>query len=240
MRCGLFGKLGAKRDFIALATPRKFLEAWEPWLQACVSASRHQLQDKWQSAFLTAPIWRFWLGADICGATVAGAIMPSVDGVGRYYPLTLLAVANPELSIPSPDLDAQNDWFLAAEELLLSTLDQTNSFESISSALESLSSPLTQAVVSRTDEIFALGENMVGTVSTGQTFQTALSTVRQVNHGSSAAATFWWTAGGGDFPSVALCCRGMPDPFQYAIMLTGAFEEHRVKDTIPNDISGSS
>ena len=35
MRCGLFGKLGAKRDFIALATPRSFLEAWEPWVQSC-------------------------------------------------------------------------------------------------------------------------------------------------------------------------------------------------------------
>ena len=37
MRCGLFGKLGSKRDFIALATPRKFLEVWEAWMQACLS-----------------------------------------------------------------------------------------------------------------------------------------------------------------------------------------------------------
>jgi type VI secretion system protein ImpM len=43
MRCGLFGKLSAKRDFIALATPRAFLEIWEPWVQASLSASRHQL-----------------------------------------------------------------------------------------------------------------------------------------------------------------------------------------------------
>jgi len=92
MRCGLFGKIGAKRDFIAIATPRSFLEAWEPWVQAALSASRHQLGPGWQQAFLTAPVWRFWLGAAICGTTVAGAIMPSLDGVGRYYPLTLHAV----------------------------------------------------------------------------------------------------------------------------------------------------
>ncbi|XUJ35146.1 type VI secretion system-associated protein TagF [Bradyrhizobium japonicum] len=51
MRCGLFGKIGAKRDFIAIATPRSFLEAWEPWVQAALSASRHQLGPGWQQAF---------------------------------------------------------------------------------------------------------------------------------------------------------------------------------------------
>ncbi|MHC2697315.1 type VI secretion system ImpM family protein [Bradyrhizobium liaoningense] len=81
MRCGLFGKIGAKRDFIAIATPRSFLEAWEPWVQSALSASRHQLGPGWQQAFLTAPVWRFWLGAAICGTTVAGAMMPSLDGV---------------------------------------------------------------------------------------------------------------------------------------------------------------
>jgi type VI secretion system protein ImpM len=119
MRCGLFGKLSAKRDFIALATPRKFLEVWEPWMQACMSASQHQLGQDWQNAYLTAPLWRFWLGADLSGATVTGVFMPSVDGVGRYYPLTLLAVAESALSLPPPDLDTQESWFATAEEFLL-------------------------------------------------------------------------------------------------------------------------
>ena len=65
MRCGLFGKLPAKRDFIALFAPRDFLDVWEPWMQSSISASREKLLDGWQQAFLTAPIWRFWLGAEI-------------------------------------------------------------------------------------------------------------------------------------------------------------------------------
>ena len=104
MRCGLFGKLGAKRDFIALATPRSFLEAWEPWMQACLSASRHHLGEGWQQAFLTAPVWRFWLGAEICGTTVMGAVMPSLDGVGRYYPLALHAMADADAPPGTPGL----------------------------------------------------------------------------------------------------------------------------------------
>ena len=111
MRCSLFGKLPAKRDFIALFAPRAFLNAWEPWMQASMSASRQSLGDAWQQAFLTAPIWRFWLGAEICGAPVVGAIMSSLDGVGRYHPLTIFAVADPAAPIRPPDLDAQEDWF---------------------------------------------------------------------------------------------------------------------------------
>jgi len=221
MRCGLFGKLGAKRDFIALATPRRFLETWEPWVQACMSASRHRLGDGWQNAFLTAPVWRFWLGADIAGATVAGAIMPSLDGVGRYYPLTLLAVADPSYSIPPPDLDPQDQWFAAAEEFLLSTLDQAKSFDEISAALDAMPTPRMEATIGGSKETAAIGEAMVGMVTAGRTFQDSLLMLRQSNHWSSAAASFWWTEGGGDFPPMALCSRGMPDPFRYTSMLTG-------------------
>ncbi len=224
MRCGLFGKLGAKRDFIALATPRSFLETWEPWVQACVSASRHQLDGRWQDAFLTAPVWRFWLGADICGTTVAGAVMPSVDGIGRYYPLTLLAAADPETSIPPPDLDAQDDWFGIAENFLLSTLDQNAPFETITSALDALSVPQAQNSLMVSSEILSVGDNMVGAISAGKSFKDALFMLRCANYGAYAAASFWWTAGGGDFPPMGLCCRGMPDPFRYSAMLTGKLD----------------
>jgi type VI secretion system protein ImpM len=221
MRCSLFGKLGAKRDFIALATPRRFLETWEPWVQACMSASRHQLGDQWQNAFLTAPVWRFWLGADISGATVIGAIMPSVDGVGRYYPLTLLAAADPSYSIPPPDLNTQDQWFAVVEEFMLSTLDQASSFDDISTALDTLPAPLIEATISSSAEILAVGDTMVGIITAGKTFQDSLLMLRRSNHESLAAASFWWTEGGGSFPPMALCSRGMPDPFRYSNMLTG-------------------
>src|SRR5882724_8524902 len=141
MRCGLFGKLGAKRDFIALATPRSFLEAWEPWMQSSLSASRHQLGERWQQAYLTAPIWRFWLGADICGNSVIGAFMSSLDGVGRYFPLTLFARADDNAAIPPPEFGAQDDWFDSAEALLMSTLDHDANFEAMTAGLGTLAPP---------------------------------------------------------------------------------------------------
>ena len=144
MRCGLFGKLPAKRDFIAVVAPRALLDKWEPWMQSSISASRDDLDKDWQQAFLTAPIWRFWLGADICGTTVTGAFMSSLDGVGRYYPLTIFACADAGSPIPPPDIDAQDEWFTVSEQFLLSTLEKETAFETITAALERLAPPVCQ------------------------------------------------------------------------------------------------
>jgi len=225
MRCGLFGKLSAKRDFIALATPRHFLEAWEPWLQASLSASRHQLGDQWQQTFLTTPVWRFWLGAAVCGTTVAGAIMPSLDGVGRYYPLTLHAVADADAPIISPDIDAQDEWFGVAETFLLSTLDHDAVFEDVSSALDRFDVPRTHPPAAGDGKVVGLGKGMTGMISTGDGFGTALSRLRAASPDVYAAASFWWTTGGGDFPPLALSCRGLPDPYRYSTLLNGNLGE---------------
>jgi len=218
MRCGLFGKLASKRDFIALATPRTFLEIWEPWTQACLSASRHQLGGGWQNAFLTAPVWRFWLGAEICGTSVAGAIMPSLDAVGRYYPLTLHAIADEATSIALPDTDAQDSWYEEAERFLLATLDPAASFDITAAALEQIR-PAALQPETATD--FAIISDLVGTMPGDDGFAASLATLRSANPGIYAAGTFWWTAGGAGFGSMALSCRGLPDPYHYSILLTG-------------------
>ncbi|MEW6643201.1 MAG: type VI secretion system-associated protein TagF [Pseudomonadota bacterium] len=223
MRCGLFGKLSAKRDFIALATPRAFLEVWEPWLQAALSASRHQLGERWQQAFLTTPVWRFWLGSTICGTTVTGAIMPSLDGVGRYYPLTLHAVADVGAALPPPQIDPQEEWFVDAETLLLGTLDRDATFEQVSAALERLAAPRTLALEAANEAIIPLGETMAGTVATQDSLTSSFAALIAANPDVYAAASFWWTGGGGDFPPLALSCRGLPDPFRYSTLLTGDF-----------------
>jgi type VI secretion system protein ImpM len=141
MLCSLYGKVPAKRDFIAVRAPREFLNAWEPWLQAAISASRTTLGNDWQPAFLTAPIWRFWLGADICGRSVIGAFMSSLDGVGRYFPLTLFACADEDAAIPPPEYGAQDGWFDKVETFLMSTLDQGAQFETMTAQLGALPPP---------------------------------------------------------------------------------------------------
>ncbi|MBW8715893.1 MAG: type VI secretion system-associated protein TagF, partial [Variovorax paradoxus] len=44
----------------------------------------------WTSHYLEAPVWCFALGPQVVGEGAwIGVLMPSVDGVGRYFPFTL-------------------------------------------------------------------------------------------------------------------------------------------------------
>jgi type VI secretion system protein ImpM len=225
MRCGLFGKIQAKRDFIAVGTPRSFLDVWEPWTQSAISASRSQLGREWQPAFLTAPVWRFWLGSDLCGKTVLGATMASMDGIGRHFPLTLIALASETESLAPPEIDPQDRWFAAAESFLYMTLEKDCSFEDIKLALESL--PLPAAVKPGEAPQGALqlsrGASLARVASAS--FVNAFANARAAGHGLIyASTTCWWTAGGENYAPLTLTALRMPDPYLYAGMLTGRFE----------------
>jgi type VI secretion system protein ImpM len=233
MRCCLYGKVAAKRDFIAISAPREFLNAWEPWLQGAISASRTTLGDKWQPAFLTAPIWRFWLGADICGTSVVGAFMSSLDGVGRYFPLTLFACADDDAAIPPPEFTSQDDWFEAAEAFLMSTLNHDANFEAMTAALSALPPPFQelQKVLAQGSggdpngqEVLFQAVPQALLAARGQSFTEVFGSIRRRDYARIyAGSTFWWTVGGEGIASVALSGKGMPDPFLFAAMLTGQF-----------------
>lgn len=222
MRCGLFGKLPAKRDFISVAAPREFLTPWERWLQGGLSASRARLGADWQEAFLRAPIWRFWLGSDVCGASALGAFMPSVDEVGRYFPLTLVACSTDAAAIPPPELDPQEAWFAAAEGLLLQALDAPP-FESLVAALDGLAPP--SCAPGRAGGATRLAGGGVLVEAEPAALPERLGAVRRLDHERAyAACSFWWTAGGEGFAPQAIAEQRLPDPYLFASMLTGRFE----------------
>jgi len=223
MPAGLYGKLPAKRDFVAANVSRRLLEVWEPWLQASVATSRQMLGEGWRDAYNSAPIWRFWLGADLCGVATIGAFMPSLDRVGRYFPLTLLACADHGATIPPPEFDSQDDWFKAAEDFLISTLDHEKTFEAAVQDLNELAMPL-QTKLAPAADVFADRNATVSIKNDERRFSEVFASLRQVDHGNIyAGTTFWWTAGGEDFAPKAFCAKRMPDPFLFASMLTGQF-----------------
>lgn len=90
---GLFGKLPARGDFVRVGLPGQFVTPWDAWLQDVVAGSRDRLGAVWLDAWLEAPVWRFALAPGLCGPQAAlGVLLPSVDRVGRYFPLTLAAL----------------------------------------------------------------------------------------------------------------------------------------------------
>jgi type VI secretion system protein ImpM len=113
--CGWYGKLPALGDFATRRLPREMVDRCDAWLSAGLAASRRELGGEWLDLYLTAPIWRFSWPADLTGDTVwVGVLMPSVDRVGRYFPLLLAApcpVARPdEAAGAKAGSDALDDW----------------------------------------------------------------------------------------------------------------------------------
>jgi type VI secretion system protein ImpM len=111
---GFHGKIPGRGDFVQAGLPRAFTDPWDSWMQRMVAASRAVLGEAWRSAWLEAAVWRFVLSSGICGpGAVIGLWMPSVDRVGRYFPLTLAAVAR---DADTRGLLREGGGFLAAAE----------------------------------------------------------------------------------------------------------------------------
>jgi type VI secretion system protein ImpM len=145
--------------------------------------------------------------------------------VGRYYPLALHAIADADAPILPPDVDTQDEWFGVAEDFLLSTLARDSTFDAISSQLDGLAVPRTRSRAAAETGTVLLGEGMAGMVADGTDFATALASLRVAGPEVYAAASFWWTAGGGNFRPLAVSCRGLPDPYRYSTLLTGDLRE---------------
>ncbi|MDR3494056.1 MAG: type VI secretion system-associated protein TagF [Ancalomicrobiaceae bacterium] len=225
MRCGLFGKLPVKRDFIAEAVPRGFLQPFETWMQGAMGASRMALGSRWQDTYLQAPLWRFWLGASHCSGTVIGAFMPSIDGVGRYFPLTVMAMADEGRVIAPPIEDSQASWFDAVETFLLSTLDEGVGFDVVLAALEALPAPAQRQAAEGRDGVIAKPDGTIIVLSGDTDADATLRRLQAADDESlMGAGTFWWTIGGNEIKAIALSCRRLPDQQLFSGFLTGRFE----------------
>ena len=119
---GLFGKLPSRGDFVQLGLPGSFVRPWDAWLQQVMAGSREGMGDAWLPAYLESPVWRFVLPGGMCGeGAVLGLLMPSVDRVGRYFPLTLAAVFPPGAGVPAAD--AAGRWLEVCETAGRAALD---------------------------------------------------------------------------------------------------------------------
>jgi len=111
---GWFGKLPGMGDFAHRRLPDAFRETWDHWLHDGLMRLRERHAD-WSTRYLEAPLWCFVLGRGVVGDRCwLGVLMPSVDGVGRYFPFTV-AIAFDVGDVP-PDI--LRWWALAAQAAL--------------------------------------------------------------------------------------------------------------------------
>ena len=129
---GWYGKLPSLGDFASRRLPDAFVHAWDEWLQHGMACAQEQLgQEAWLARYLVAPIRRFWLAPQLLGeAACAGLLMPSVDRVGRHFPLTLV--------VPGAGLAqaiAAREWFAQLDATARQVLDTGYTVEAFEAAL---------------------------------------------------------------------------------------------------------
>jgi type VI secretion system protein ImpM len=217
MQCGIFGKLPAKRDFISYNIRRPFLNAWEGWLQAAVAESRHAMGDRWTGIFLTQPIQHFWCGPGVFGQAVAGAIMPSVDGVGRYFPLSICAVETGDGWPAPPEFGVLDNWLAACDTALLGQLEDGAEFEA-SRILDRVGLP--PAIMPTPSH---QGEDPVHIWSEGSgTLQPAFAALYASDCVRlNSQRGIWWTSGSKTQPPQLITTRGLPQPSLWITFMTG-------------------
>lgn len=132
---GWYGKMAMLGDFASRRLPQAFVDLCDGWLAKGIEASRVQLGDRWLDVYLHGPIWRFaWAPGIVDGGWWFGIMMPSVDKVGRYFPLV---ITRPTTHAPTGEagLSALSAWYDHLSAVALRTFQAGATLEDFESAL---------------------------------------------------------------------------------------------------------
>jgi type VI secretion system protein ImpM len=212
MPVGLFGKYPGKRDFIAHNLPIQILRPLEDWFQAGVAASRQLIGTHWQDRFLVQPFWNFRLGSAIVGTDCLGTFMPSVDGVGRYFPLCAVGWPDEtEMGYPISAIFENEDWLASIQARLMATLDGGD-LPGPDHIIEGFAAP--QALALRNPGLLKME---------AETLSDPLLRTAQISlyaaELSQSEMSIWWTSGGSSTSPLLIAAKGMPDPYVFAQMM---------------------
>ena len=219
---GFFGKMPSHGDFVTRNLPRDFIDVWDDWLQHAVAASKASLGDNWLHTYLTSPIWRFAMVPGVCGERGwAGILMPSVDRVGRYFPLTVAASLENGTQPFGMSIRAEA-WFAGAEALALTVLEQeTLDADSLEASVAALDESLLGAGEERAP-VIAGGEWGLRISGThGDALPSAVS--HELVHFQVGNYSLGWNTGSDESAPMALVAPELPKPDAFAFLLAGTW-----------------
>lgn len=133
---GFHGKIPSKGDFVSRGLSRDVIVALDDWFQTGMLASKSSLDTAWQAHYQVAPIWHYYISPGIIDDQAwLGIWIPSIDRVGRSFPLTMLA-QSPYALTQLTSIKGFTDWFIGCEDLLLGALEPELNFPGFCQAVE--------------------------------------------------------------------------------------------------------
>jgi type VI secretion system protein ImpM len=183
---GWHGKLPAVGDFVTRGLDPDFVSAWDDWIATGLADLRTRYDGNWLSDYLASPVWRFMLTPGFLPAPMqdqvwAGVLMPSVDRVGRYYPLTITGRL-PQLPTSGAAQARLWAWLQHVEDAAVDALQDDWSIDALQAELARIGPPFDDAALGGSADTQAL----IGAVQAPQ-----------------LAAGFFAVCGAGDFGSNA-------------------------------------
>lgn len=235
---GYFGKVPVRGDFVGKGLPRSFRDPWDIWLQSVIDMTKKDLDTDWDQFYLTCPAYRFALSPGVCGKhTWIGVMIPSVDQVGRYYPMTLArSLAN------NPDafsaISGNDQWFQSAESLVLSCLSDDFSLQAFGAQVNELKSNQLGQNQSDSDatsvqRAIQVHEKSAWRMTTSHPNQPPLysSLVHAVLQKYCLSYSVWWTAGSDIVLPSMIVGQGLPPLSGVSAFLDGNWEQWGWKDS---------
>ena len=224
---GWFGKLPSHGDFLQRRVPEAFVNTWDPWLQECMARSREDLGQDWLQKYLTSPVWRFFLCGGVIGASsFAGILLPSVDRVGRYFPLTVLAELPADLPPMALAIHGR-EWLRTIEGLALHALESEEFvLEEFDAAIQA--SAATLAGVEKYYGI-DLGESFpvaaahwrLPMPSVDRVAAALIDPLLAIATRQLQPMSMWWTDGSEYLGASCLLVKSLPDSTRFTAMLDG-------------------
>lgn len=224
---GFYGKLPSHGDFLTRRVEEGFQDAWDSWLQRSLACSQSDLGERWLDCYLTSPMWRFFLSDGIAGPmSYAGVLLPSVDRVGRYFPLTVVTALPPGTPV-FPFAMAAGRWYLEVERLCARGLEDSElDLEALDAALAA-----TGATLAGLDQLPAPRAFPASSPqwhwparSTGELASALAPALMTTAQGALRPLAMWWTDGSELVHPCVLLTRALPRPESFAALLAGTWE----------------
>lgn len=232
---GFYGKLPGHGDFVRRRVSDAFVDRWDRWLQEGLDASRRTLGDAWLDVYLTSPVWRVAADAGVCGSLpFVGVMAPSVDRVGRYFPITIVT-SLPREAGSLRAVSSAEEFLTRAERLIVETLASDDvDIDAFDAGVRTLARLQTEV---RATPASRLGRGALAVL--GGAPDAACRIALAASESPSSAfeqlvfmhlealyqpAAVFWTDGSARVPPTCLLQRGLPSASGFVALLDGSFD----------------
>lgn len=222
---GWFGKMPALGDFATRRIDEAFTTRWDAWLQQCMATTRNLLGDaEWAQAYVHAPPWHFVLMPGVVGEQAwAGAWVPSMDRVGRYFPLTACIQTRDARAVVGSIVDGES-WHAQVAQVLQAAVGGETEIELFEQQLGACLFPLNHYLPDAAGRELLMaaaqsGRGRLGTATLPGALGPALTAAGlEVLTRDLAGKSLWWTPRDKG-AATALLAQGLPTPGDFLALL---------------------